>query len=495
MRTVAGVLRWRASRHPAAMAVAFEGHHTSFAELDAWSSRLAAGLVERLGIAPGDRVAILDKNSDRYLALTYAIAKAGAVMVPVNWRLTAPEVARIADDAQPALLVADPEFAAATTGLECRVAGYDELPEGEVDPCRDDSAGVAWQLYTSGTTGLPKGARLTAANLFWNLTSLGLEMPEIVEGTCSLALSPLYPVGGSGWAFLALARGAGVVMVREVVPEALLETMVTERVGSGLIVPAVLQSLTRVPGVEGRDWSALRNLAYGASPISPSLLERVIATFGCRFTQLYGLTETTGAITALRHEDHSGERLLSCGRPMLGGEVAVHDAEDRPLGPGETGEIVYRGPSLMEGYWNRPEETAQAMRGGWFHTGDAGSLDDAGLVYIRDRIKDMIVSGAENVYPAEVEGVLAAHPMIADVAVIGVPDDQWGEAVKAVVALREGASLTATELIEWARPRLAGYKRPRSVDFVAAVPRNPSGKILKHELRERYWEGHARLVH
>jgi len=283
--------------------------------------------------------------------------------------------------------------------------------------------------------------------------------------------------------------------VREVVPEALLDVMVAERVGSGLIVPAVLQSMTRVAGVSERDWSALSNLAYGASPISPSLLETVIATFGCRFTQLYGLTETTGAITALRHEDHQGDRLLSCGRAMLGGELAVVDSSGSSLPAGETGEIVYRGASLMAGYWNRPEDTALAIRDGWFHTGDAGALDEEGFLYIRDRIKDMIVSGAENVYPAEVEGVLAAHPAIGDVAVIGVPDERWGETVKAIVALRAGAELTEAELIDWARSRLAGYKRPRSVDFVAAVPRNPSGKILKQELREQYWQGQARRVH
>lgn len=492
---MAGVLRWRAARHPDAQAVVYEGRHTSYAELEGWSSRLAAGLVETLGVQPGDRIAILDKNSDRYLALTYAISKAGAVMVPLNWRLTALEVARVCQDAHPALLVADPEFAGSTSALTCRVLGYDELPEGQTDPGRDDPDSVAWQLYTSGTTGLPKGARLTAGNLFWNLTSLGLEMPEIVEGTRSLALSPLYHVGGSGWAFLALARGAAVVMVREVVPDLLLDVMVEQRVGSGLIVPAVLQALTRVTGVEGRDWSALGNLAYGASPISPSLLETVIATFGCRFTQLYGLTETSGAITALRHQDHRGSRLLSCGRAMLGGQVAVAAPDGTGLPAGETGEILYRGPVLMEGYWNRPDDTAQAIRDGWFHTGDAGTLDGDGFLHIRDRIKDMIVSGSENVYPAEVEAVLAAHPAIADVAIIGIPDERWGETVKAVVALRPGSRLSEDELIDWARPRVAGYKRPRSVDFVESVPRNPSGKILKQQIRERYWQGEARRVH
>jgi acyl-CoA synthetase (AMP-forming)/AMP-acid ligase II len=283
--------------------------------------------------------------------------------------------------------------------------------------------------------------------------------------------------------------------MREVVPERLADTLVEERVATGLIVPAVLQSLVNLDGIEDRDFGALRNVAYGASPISPTLLERVIAVLGSRVTQLYGLTETTGAITALRHEDHAGERMLSCGRAVLGGDVRVVDGEERPLPPGEVGEIVYRGDHLMEGYWNRPEDTAAAIRDGWFHTGDAGTLDAGGFLFIRDRIKDVIVSGGENVYPAELESLLSAHPAVLDVAVIGVPDDRWGETVKAVVVRRPGATLEESELVEWCRPLLAGYKRPRSVDFVDAIPRNPSGKILKHELRERYWSGEARRVH
>jgi len=252
--------------------------------------------------------------------------------------------------------------------------------------------------------------------------------------------------------------------------------------------------MTQLPEIESADLSSLQNVLYGASPISQELLRRSIEVFKCRFTQVYGLTETTGAITALRFEDHHGERLLSCGRAVFGAEIKVVDPLDVELLPGEIGEIVYRGVGIMEGYWGRPDDTATAVRGGWFHTGDAGSIDADGFVYIRDRIKDMIVSGGENIYPAELESVLADHPAVSDVAVIGVPDDRWGETVKAIVVRKAGTELTGQEIIEWSGDRLAGFKRPRSVDFVDAIPRNPSGKILKRQLREPYWAGQDRRV-
>jgi acyl-CoA synthetase (AMP-forming)/AMP-acid ligase II len=252
--------------------------------------------------------------------------------------------------------------------------------------------------------------------------------------------------------------------------------------------------LTELPQARTADFSALRHITYGTAPISPDLLHRCLDIFKCRFSQLYGLTETTGPFTSLPHEYHAGERLLSCGRPMFGGRARVVDTNDNDLPPYEVGEILYQGENLMAGYWGRAEATAQATRGGWFHTGDAGYMDEDGFIFLKDRIRDMIVSGGENVYPAEVEAVLMGHPEILECAVIGVPDQKWGETVKAVVVRRAGAALTEAALIEWTREKLAGYKRPRSVDFIDTLPRNAAGKLLKRTLREPYWAGFARRV-
>jgi long-chain acyl-CoA synthetase len=252
--------------------------------------------------------------------------------------------------------------------------------------------------------------------------------------------------------------------------------------------------LTELPQARSADFSALRHITYGTAPISPDLLRRCLEIFKCRFSQVYGLTETTGPFTSLGHEHHVGERLRSCGRPMFGARARVVGDDDRELPPGEVGEICYQGESLMVGYWARPEATAEVMRGGWFHSGDAGYMDADGFIFIKDRVKDMIVSGSENVYPAEVEAVLAGHPDIVEIAVIGVPDAKWGETVKAVAVVRAGCVLTEAALIDWTRDKLAGFKRPRSADFVDALPRNASGKVLKRTLREPYWQGYDRRV-
>jgi long-chain acyl-CoA synthetase len=498
MRTIAELLRWRARRHPSLPAVWFEGQSQSYGELDQSSSQLAAGLVEKLGLAPGDRVAILDKNSAAYLELFFTLDKAGLVAAPLNWRLTANEVKQILDDIKPRLIVTGPEFKAQVgayvAGANVPAMLFADLPRGGSDPMRDVDGAVSFQFCTSGTTGLPKGAMLTG----WNVLNVGLciaiEIPEIREGGRHLVCLPLFHIGGAGWAIWAMQQGSAAIIVRETVPDLLLKTMVEQKVETALLAPTLMLLITELPAARSADFSALKQVIYGTAPISPDLLRRSLDTFKCRFSQLYGLTETTGPFTSLGHEYHVGERLLSCGRPMFGGRVRVVDSQDNDLPPFEVGEILYQGENLMTGYWAREGATAEATRGGWFHTGDAGYLDAEGFIFLKDRIKDIIVSGGENIYPAEVEAVLMGHPEVLECAVIGVPDPKWGETVKAVVVRRAGTTLTGAALIEWSRDKIAGFKRPHSVDFIDTLPRNASGKLLKRTLREPYWQGYARRI-
>jgi acyl-CoA synthetase (AMP-forming)/AMP-acid ligase II len=494
MRTIAELIRWRARRHPALPATWYQGKSQTYAELDRSSSDLAGGLVAKLGLESGERVAILDKNCAAYLELLLALDKAGLVAAPLNWRLTQSEVRQIIDDIRPKLIVVGPEFKSHGLAAGVRTVTFDELPRGGDDPRRDVDAAVTWQFCTSGTTGLPKGAMLSGWNVLNTGLCLALEMPELREGGRSLVAMPMFHLGGAGWAIWGMQEGATLVIVREIVPASLLETIVEQRIETALLVPAVMLFLTELPQSRTADFSALKHITYGTAPISPDLLGRSLETFKCRFSQIYGLTETAGPFTSLAHEHHVGERLWSCGRPMFGARARVVDGEGADLPPGEIGEILYCGESLMVGYWGRQKETAAAMRDGWFHSGDAGYIDQDGFIFIKDRIKDMIVSGSENIYPAEIEGVLAAHPDIVEVAVIGIPDSKWGETVKAVVVTRAGASLTESTLLDWTRDKLAGYKRPRSVDFIDVLPRNASGKLLKRKLRESYWAGYNRRV-
>jgi long-chain acyl-CoA synthetase len=470
------------------------GRSLTYSELDRSATEIANGLIAA-GVRPGDRVAILDKNCGAYLELLFGLAKCGAVAAPVNWRLTAHEAAQVVGDARATLLVAGDELRSVAEPLGVRLASMNALPRAAGDDPRiDGEDDVVWQLYTSGTTGLPRGAMLTSANLYSCMGGILLEAPELHEGSVSLVAMPMYHIGGCGWAAAMMYAGTTMVVVRDIVPDALLRTIVEERVECAFLVPAVLLFLTMVPGVEDADFSALRRVFYGASPITPELLTRCLQLFKCRFTQVYGLTETTGAVTVLRHEEHVPELLLSCGRAGLGVDVKVVDPMGRELAAGETGELLIRSTQVMQGYWGHESATADAVEDGWLHSGDAASIDSNGFIFIRDRVKDMIVSGGENVYPVEVEAVLAEHPGVADVAVIGVPDDRWGETVKAVVVRRDGADLTAEGLIAFTRDRLASFKRPTSVDFVEIIPRNPTGKVLKRQLREPYWVGRERRV-
>jgi long-chain acyl-CoA synthetase len=516
LATVADVVRVNARARADAPAIDFEGRTISFGELDERSNRVANALAA-LGVGPGDRVAFLDKNGPEYFEVLFGVAKLNAVTVAVNWRLAPDEVAQVVDDSGATLFVVGSEFTECVEAIEDRlpsvktmialgdhprwtafrrlVADADDRDPGVVAR-RDD---IALQLYTSGTTGLPKGVMISNENLFSGPFRLR-EQWRLDDDSVVLAMMPMFHIAGSGWAIVSLGFGCRTVVHREIDPPAILRDIEAHGVTNALFVPAVINFLLHTPGVETTDFSSLRKVVYGASPITDTVLVEAMRVLGCEFVQVYGLTETTGAITQLDHVDHDPvarpHLLRSCGKPYPWVEVRIVDP-DRGVeaGVGEVGELWTRSCQNMVGYWANDAATGSVLDAdGWFRTGDAGYVDSEGYLYLHDRVKDMIVTGGENVYPAEVENVLARHPDVADVAVVGVPDEQWGEAVMAVVVRRPGRDLTGEELVAFARDHLGGYKLPKSIAFAEALPRNPSGKLLKREIRAPYWEGRDRNV-
>jgi acyl-CoA synthetase (AMP-forming)/AMP-acid ligase II len=513
---LADVVRTNGRVRPSAPAITYGSEVVTWADLDERSSRTASALVgERVGA--GDRVAFVGKNSPAYFEVLFGAAKVGAVTVAVNWRLHPSEMAFIVKDAGARLLVTDEEFAGADelTGAAERVVVLGTSTGGPASVPYSDWVGggpavdpghlgapeeVTLQLYTSGTTGLPKGAMLTNANM-GHLVNAAETMFAIDSDSVMIVVLPLFHIGGVGYALVGMAQGCHTILLRDFDPPAVLEALTDHRVTNALFVPAMLGALCAVPGASARDYSALRSVMYGASPITEESLRTSLATFARPFVQVYGMTETTGAITQLSAEDHDpdGPRshlLRSAGKPFAWVEARIVDpATGADRATGEIGELWTRSPQNMAGYWNNPKATEETITAeGWLRTGDAGYLDEDGYLFLTDRVKDMIVTGAENVYPIEVENVLASHPAVADVAVIGVPDPTWGETVKAVVVVRPGAQVEESELIAYARGRIAHFKCPRSVDFIDVLPRNPSGKILKRELREPYWRDQERAI-
>jgi len=356
---------------------------------------------------------------------------------------------------------------------------------------------VAFQLYTSGTTGLPKGVMLSNDNLFGGVVQV-IDQWRFTEDSVNLAVMPMFHIAGAGWATVGLYFGCTNVVMRDVDPAVILKVIPRQGITNACLVPAVIQFLLMTPGVDETDFSTLRAIVYGASPISDEALVHAMERFGCEFIQVYGMTETTGAITRLEAVDHDPKNrpklLRSCGNPYPWVDVRIVDGNGEDVPTGTVGELWTRSRQIMLGYWNKPDATtATVTPDGWLKTGDAGYVDDKGYIFLFDRVKDMIVTGDENVYPAEVENVLMGHPGIGDVAVIGVPDPKWGEAVKAIV-VPAGTEPTESDVIAFARERLAGYKLPKSVDFATSLPRNPSGKLLKRAMREPYWKGVERRV-
>jgi acyl-CoA synthetase (AMP-forming)/AMP-acid ligase II len=515
INTLADLVRAQAARRQDTVALFFEGRETTYGEVDRRSSQIANGLIAE-GLKPEARIAFLDKSSDTYFEILFGAVKAGCVMVPVNWRLVPVEIAFIINDSAAEILFVGSQYFDTVEQIR------EQLKTVKKIISLDDSAGrwesysdwrdhqptsdphlpaeasdVAVQLYTSGTTGHPKGAQLTSRNLISIVSTAVRECGNWDEQDICMLCLPLFHIGGTGTGCIGFYAGTKIVIVREIVPADILRIIAEQHVTKTFVVPALILFLLNTPGINEADLSSLDLVLYGASPAPAALILRAIETFKCDFAQVYGMTETSGAITFLPPEDHrpeKGERMRSCGKPFSMVEIRVVGAAGDDLPPGEVGEIICRTAQNMKGYWNLPEATANTIRGDWLYTGDAGYLDKDGYLYIHDRIKDMIVSGGENIYPAEVESVLFSHPAVADVAVIGVPDDHWGEAVKALVVKKPGAEAGAEEIIAFARERIAHYKAPRSIDFVEVLPRNPAGKILKRELRAPYWAGRERQV-
>ncbi|MDE1172230.1 MAG: fatty acid--CoA ligase [Parvibaculaceae bacterium] len=518
MKTLGDVSRYQAEIQPDATAFTFEGRTVSYADFNRHTDLVASGLIAA-GLKPGARIAYLGKNSDAYFELFMGAPKAGVVMVPVNWRLAGPEVAFIVDDAAAPILFVGPEFYDLVASLRDKLPkvhtivameggvpgwpAYEEWRDSQAITAlppvsRDD---VALQLYTSGTTGLPKGAMLAHRNLLdMRASNAAARLPwdQWNGDDVSLVAMPVSHIGGTGWGLMGLYNGAKNVVAREFNPNAVLDFIEHDKVSKLFMVPAAMQIVLRDPRSRHVDYSRLKYILYGASPIPLELLREGMEVFKCGFVQNYGMTETCGTVVALPPEDHVPEgspRMRSAGKPLPGVRIKILGEDGSSLPPHQVGEIAIHSPANMAGYWNLPDATAKTIDAdGWLRTGDAGYVDEDGYVYVHDRVKDMIISGGENVYPAEVENAVFGHPDVADVAVIGVPDERWGEAVKAIVVLKPGATADVGGIIAWTRERIAAYKSPKSVDFIEALPRNASGKILRRELRDPYWAGKDRRV-
>lgn len=479
-------------------------------------SRLA-GAFAQLGVERGDRVAILALNSDRYLEYFYGIAWAGAASNPVNIRLAPPEIAYTLEDSRSRVLFVDDAFSQMLPALKPLLKtvahivfiGDGACPEGCIEyekllaqtaPVPDVNAGgsdLAGLFYTGGTTGKSKGVMLSHDNIVYNalnvLPALGYDDTAIY-----LHAAPMFHLADMANTFALTMAGGTHVMVPRFDVDAVLDAMVKHRVTHSILVPTMVNLLVNSERINGCDLSSFRRLMYGASPMPEAVLRKAMDLLpGVQFAQGYGQTEAAPVITFLEPRFHvkGGSKLTSAGRPAYGVEVMIVDSEDRELPRGQVGEICARGMNVMMGYWGLNEQTEQTLRGGWLHTGDLGFMDDEGFVFIVDRAKDMIISGGENVFSVEVEGAIYEHSGVQECAVIGVPSEQWGEAVHAVVVPKPGVTLTEEQILTHCRERIAGYKLPRSVTVRGEpLPVSGAGKILKTQLRKPFWEGRNRQV-
>ena len=500
----ATILRDLAARRPDAPALTCGDVTWTFRDLDTRSSQTAQALIAD-GVRPGDRVGVLSRNCAEFYELIYACSKAGAILVGLNWRLSSYEIEAIVADAAPTVIVtgasgegdllSQPVRGAKSLkrivsigdAYEAWRAGAPKADTGHAGAADD----VAMLLYTSGTTGLPKGAMLTNRGMCYS-RRLG-EAWGMTADSVNLVAMPLFHIGGSGYGSSTMLLGGHTVLMKDVNLPLIATTIEQHKVTHAFFVPTVLQALIDVPGIEAMDLASMKLLMYGASPISETLLRNALQVLSCDFIQAYGMTETSGTVVTLEPVYHrldgtSTERLRSCGRALPFAEIRItNTVTGNEVPRGDVGEIWVRSEMVMKGYWNNQRATEEAItKDGWLRTGDAAYQDADGFIYLYDRYKDLIISGGENIYPAEVENALLAHPGVSECALIGIPHPRWGEAPRAIVVPRAGHAPTEAELIAFARTRLAHYKCPTSVVLAETLPRNASGKLLKRELRKVY---------
>jgi acyl-CoA synthetase (AMP-forming)/AMP-acid ligase II len=515
IRTLGDYVSYYARKAGDRPALIYAGHVTSYRELDAQSSRLANGLLAA-GIEAGDRVLYLGKNSDDFFLALYGTAKSGACFCPLNWRLSEPELCRVLADTDARLAFVEPEFATLwaamlkSTGLSIAMQEVDRS-RGEDDPLRRWLMAFAptvlppvametgaIQLYTSGTTGDPKGVVITHDN--FNHMRLCEHFEPAFEWRPEdrfLVALPNFHLLAIGLSLQSMYNGMAVVVERQFEPGAALQSISSLKPSITAFAPAMIQMLLDHADAATADFSSLRLVMYAGSPIALGLIKRALLAMPCEFMQFYGATETSGAVTLLRPKEHNLERedkLKSCGRPLPLIDLRIVDDAGQDTAPGQPGELWIRSPSLASGYWKKPDVSAEVFEQGWYKSGDIAIRDEEGLYYIHDRLKDMIVSGGENIYSTEIESVLSTHPAVAVVAVIGVPDPRWGEAVKACVVLKTEQHASAEDLLSYCRTRLASYKLPKSIAFYPAFPMTGSGKIAKRELRAPFWAGQDRAI-
>jgi long-chain acyl-CoA synthetase len=468
----------------------------SFRDLERRVTHVAAALSKQ-GFGVGDRLAFLLPNGPEYIELVYACSRLGIIAVPLNTRLSIVEIDRALADANPRGFVRDSSLPAPSARIPWeRVLDREPWEPSDDLPLKNfyDPDAILALIYTSGTTGRPKGVMVSHANVLADVDNFNYWM-RYREGGVYLHAAPIFHIADFPAMFAAAAFGACQVTIPKFSPQTFCETVLRERVTHTVLVPTMINLLTQFPALGTYDLSSLEVLAYGGSPMAPELIRRIRELMpNLKLVQVYGLSET-GFLTGLQDQEHTESRLLSCGRPCPGVDVQVMDESGKPTEIGQPGELVARGANVMRGYWNNQKETALAFRDGMFRTGDVGYQDAAGYFFILDRLKDMIVTGGENVYSGEVEAVIYQHPAVREAAVFGVPDPKWGEIVMACVVLKPGTTLGVDELIAYCRRSLANYKVPRRVEFVETeLPKSGSGKILKRALRDRFWHDQRRAV-